>query len=85
MSRQSDYVTEVRENARKLWDAVNTLESLQHEWQALDYTNTLTSEAFQGLNDGLTPTNVSDVVFTTIGAIRDLLNAGHGTNLARLL
>ena len=74
MSRQSDYVTEVRENARKLWDAVNVLESLQHEWQALDYTNTLTAEAFQGLNDGLTPTNVSDVVFTTIGAIRDLFH-----------
>lgn len=83
--RQLNYVTKVRENVCKLWDAVNELEELQHEWRALDYTNTLTAEAFQGENDGLTPTNVSDVVFTTIGAIRVLFDAGHGTNLARLL
>lgn len=83
--RQSDYVTEVRQAARQLWDALNELEALQPEWQALDYLNTMTEAAFQGENAGLDVAAIAAIVFTTADALRALLNTGHGTNLARAL
>lgn len=39
MARKSDYITEARQNARQLWDAVNNLKALQLEWNSLDYGN----------------------------------------------
>jgi hypothetical protein len=81
--RQSDYISIARQATRDLWNAINTLESMQHEWNALDYTNTLTE--FTGANDGLDASDISDVVFTTTDAIRSLLDTGHATNLAKLL
>lgn len=83
--RQSDYVTEVRRAAKQLWDALNELEALQPEWQALDYLNTMTDAAFQGENAGLDAAAIAAIVFTTADALRALLNTGHGTNLARAL
>ncbi len=81
--RQSDYISIARQATRDLWHALNTLESMQHEWTALDYTNTLTE--FTGSNEGLSAGDISDVVFTTTDAIRALLDTGHATNLAKLL
>ena len=85
IQRQSGFVTEARQAARMLWQAHQTLEKLQKEWNALDYDHTLTEEAFGGENAPITAQNVSDVVFTTANAIRAVLDAGNGTNLARLL
>lgn len=83
--RQSDFVTEARQAARRLWEAHQKLEALQHEWNALDYGNTLEPDAFIGENEGLTPTAIGAVVFDTANAIRGVLTAGHATNVARLL
>jgi len=85
IARQSGFVTEVRQATRELWLALQKLEAMQREWNALDYDNTLTEEAFGGENAPITAQNVSDVVFTTANAIRAVLDAGNGTNLARLL
>ena len=81
--RESDFVSIARQATRDLWNAINTLESMQHEWTALDYTNTLTE--FVGANEGLDADDISDVVFTTTDAIRSLLDTSHATNLAKLL
>ena len=82
--RQSDYISTARQATRDLWNALNTLESLQNEWDALDYTNTL--EEFAGANDGLTAADVSAVVFTATDAVRNLLVTGfYSTSLAKLL
>jgi hypothetical protein len=83
MSRQSDYITIARQNAKQLWDALNTLEALQKEWNALDYGTTLPAGA--GDNSGLDAAEIGAVVFDTANAIRATLNAGHATNLAKLL
>ena len=83
MSRQSDYITEVRQTNQQLWDAINKLASLQREWNALDYSSTL--EEFAGENDKLLRANIGAVVFDTANAFVDLLNGGHATNMAKLL
>jgi hypothetical protein len=84
-NRKSAYITETRELARNLWQAINGLEALQKEWNALDYTNTLTADDFEGANSDLQTLEVSSVVFDTTNALRSVLDQGHATNLAQLL
>jgi hypothetical protein len=83
MSRESDYITEARTAARDLLDAYQRLVSLQFEYNALDYGNTLDDGA--GDNAGITKVHVGAVVFDTANAITTVFNAGHATNIARLL
>lgn len=83
MSRESDFITEARAHARALWNAVNALEALQKEHSALDYGNTLDDGV--GENAGITKQMVGAVVFDTANAVRVVLNAGHATNVAKLL
>lgn len=81
--RSQDYITLVRQNNRALWDALNNLVALQREWQALDYGNTLPDG--EGDNAGITPPEVGAVAFDTANALVAVLNAGHATNMAKLL
>lgn len=82
-NRQSDYITIARQQAKVLWDSVNTLKALQAEWNSLDYGTTLADG--EGENEGYTKTEVGAVVFATTDAILSLFAAGHGTNVAGLL
>lgn len=81
--RTQDYITLSRQNNKALWDALNNLVALQREWQALDYGNTLPDG--DGENAGITPAEVGAVVFDTANALVAVLNAGHATNMAKLL
>ena len=83
MARESDFISEARAHARALWNAINALESLQKEWNALDYGNTL--DVGVGENAGLNAAAVGAVVFDSANAIRATLNTGHATNVAKLL
>jgi hypothetical protein len=83
MSRESDFITEARQANREIWNAINKLVSLQREWNALDYGNTLDDGA--GENTGITKTEVGAVVFDTANAFVAVLGAGHATNMANLL
>jgi hypothetical protein len=83
MPRQSDYITIARQKAKTLWDAYNELKTLQGEWNALDYGNTLADGV--GENAGYTKTEVGAVVFDTANALATLFATGHATNIARLL
>ncbi len=82
-ARQSDYISEARQLTRQLWDAINGLVVLQREWSALDYLNTL--DTFEGANQSLDADDVGAVVFDTANAFVTVLNAGHATNLSKLL
>ncbi len=82
-ARQSDYITEARQLAQQLWASINGLEALQREWNALNYTETLTE--FTGANESLVVGDVSGVVFDTTNALTTLLGSGHATNIAKLL
>ena len=81
--RGQDYITIVRQKNRALWDSINELQALQREWQALGYGNTLPDG--EGDNAGVVPLEVGAVVFDTTNAMIAVLNAGHATNMAKLL
>lgn len=83
MARSQDYITEARQANRALWDAINTLVSMQREWNALDYGNTL--EDGTGSNAGVSAAEVGAVVFDTANALVAVLAQGHATNMAHLL
>ena len=83
MSRQADYISEARAANRQVWEGINTLKSLQREYNALDYGNTLPDGS--GENDGITKAEVGAVVFDTANALVTLLDTGHATNMAKLL
>ena len=83
MSRQADYISEARAANRQVWEGINTLKSLQREYNALDYGNTLPDGS--GENDGITRAEVGAVVFDTANALVTLLDTGHATNMAKLL
>ena len=82
-SRQQDYISAIRTANRKIWDGLNELKSAQREWNALDYGTTL--PAGEGANEGITKTMVGSVTFDTANALETTLNAGHATNMAKLL
>ncbi len=82
-ARQSDYISEARDLTRQLWDAINGLAVLQREWNALDYGNTLTE--FSGQNESLSAPEIGAVVFDSANAMVAVLNAGHATNISKLL
>lgn len=83
MARGQDYITEVRNQTRALWNALNALKAAQREYNALDYGNTLPDGA--GENAGVTKMEVGAVVFATADAISALLDQGHATNMGKLL
>lgn len=81
--RPQDYITLVRQANRNVWDGINTLVALQREWNALDYGNTL--EDGEGDNTGIVRGEIGAVAFDTANALVTVLNAGHATNMAKLL
>lgn len=83
MARDQDFISEARALNRRLWDAINGLTAMQREWNALDYGSTLASG--EGANEGIEPAEVGAVVFDTANAMVGVLNAGHATNMAKLL
>lgn len=83
MDRHQNYINLVRGANARIWEGINELLALQHEWNALDYGNTLADGA--GDNAGVTRAEVGAVVFDTANAFLALLQEGHATNMARLL
>lgn len=83
MARQQDYITEARQHARELWNAIYALQALQGEWNSLAYGDNL--EDGEGENADYTADEVGSVVFDTTNALVTLLGQGHGTNIAKLL
>lgn len=84
MARSSDYITAVRGANKAIWDGINELVALQREYVALDYGTTLVADT-QGNNVGYTPAEITSVVFDTANALVAVLDAGHKTNMAKLL
>jgi hypothetical protein len=83
MSREQDFITEARAANRKIWDGINDLVSMQREWNALDYGNSLGNGT--GENEGIVTAEVGAVTFDTANAFVAVLNGGHATNMAKLL
>ena len=78
-AREAEYVAEVKAANRAIWEGINALVAAQREWTALDYSATLDA------SEGVTAADVGAVVFDTANALVAVLNAGHATNMAKLL
>jgi hypothetical protein len=79
MSRKAEFVADVQRANRQIWDGIKQLKALQPECTYMDYGTTL------GTQNGVDPADVIAVLFTTTNALEGLLDAGHGTNMAKLL
>lgn len=79
------YYSQARQLTRVLFTTIQQMKNMQEPWNYLDYSNNLADEITGSGNTFLTKTDLAAVIFTTIGAIEDLLAQGHGTNLAKLL
>jgi hypothetical protein len=83
MARGNNFITEVRNANKQVWDGINNLVELQREWNALDYGSTLANGV--GSNEGIAASFVGAVAFDSANAFVTVLNAGHATNMAKLL
>jgi hypothetical protein len=84
LSREQDFISEVREQTKVLWEAYHRLINMQNEWNALDYANNLDDGI--GANEGYTADEVGAVVFDTINEVKlRIFDTAHKTNLAKLL
>jgi hypothetical protein len=81
--REQDFITQARQHATALWYAIYALQTLQAEWNAKAYGDTLPDGV--GANEGYTKTEVGAVVFDTTNAILTIFGQGHGTNVAKLI
>ncbi len=83
MARGQDFITLARQHNKAIWDGINALVAMQREWNALDYGNTLPDG--EGSNADYTADEIGAVVFDTANAFVTVLNAGHATNMSKLL
>jgi len=84
IATDDDFITKVREANRKIWNSLLELKGYQQQWGALDYGTTL-EQSTEGSNAAILPADVGSVVFATSDAFTAVLNAGHATNMAKLL
>lgn len=85
MARKSDFVAEVRRDVALITEGLSDLLAKQTEWAALDYGTSMEPEDLEGSSAAVLPADVGAVVFDTANALKAVLNAGHATNLYKLL
>jgi hypothetical protein len=83
MNRKSDFISEFRGGVDRFLKAMDELRALRHEYDALDYGNSITDPDFAGSNEGVTRQGLLDAV-SSVAAVDTLLGQGHATNLYRV-
>lgn len=82
--RQQVYYSMVREANRAAWVAMLQLVSLQREWDAQNYAETLAPG--DGDNSGLVASDLSAVIFDAANAVATVLATnGYSTAMTKLL
>jgi hypothetical protein len=84
-ARQRQYYIETIIATRKIWQGINELQALKKEGDAMDLGNTLPNGPEGSDFEHLTAEQLLSVVYSTSDALQTVLNAGHATNMARLL
>lgn len=83
MARDQDFISLVRAANKDIWNGINLLVAFQREWNAMNYGETL--KPGEGANEGVTAEEIGAVLFDTTNAFVQLLDAGHGSSMAKLL
>lgn len=84
INKKSNFVSRQVSRTAELLEAFNELLQLRSEWDALGYGQTITQNDLVGENTYLTPEMLADA-FTSIDALKAVMDAGHKTNLYRLV
>lgn len=82
--QKQNFVSNQRDAVEMFKEAMDTLDALREQWDALSYATEITQDDLQGENADLTPVMLADAL-SSHAAIVTLLNQGHRTNLYRLL
>ena len=82
--KKLNFVSRQVEQTAKLLDAFNELLELRSEWDALGYGSSITQNDLIGTLAYLTPAMLADA-FSSIDALKAVMDAGHKTNLYRLI
>jgi hypothetical protein len=84
MAVESDWITRWRQATTAWLQALNTLQALGEQYQALDYGNALSEEDFVGANADIVQ---ADLV-AAVGSVQTLTTTfeqGHNTNLYKMI
>ncbi len=82
-TRGANFISTARDATTEFWKAYQVMLSLQQEWNAQDYSNNL-EDGVDG-NSGVLAADVGAVIFATADAVKVLMDAGHSTNVTKLL
>jgi hypothetical protein len=83
MANPSDFVSRYRAATTAWLTALEDLNALRQQYDALDYGNTLPPEAFEGSNSDITKEQLVAGV-GSIEAITGFVDTGHDSNLYAL-
>jgi len=83
-AKKNNFVSRLVSQVDEFLDAYGELLELRDEWDALDYGNQISAEDLQGTNANLTPAQLA-AVFTSVAAVKAVMDAGHKTNLYRVV
>jgi hypothetical protein len=84
MANNQDFISKYRQATTAWLTALNTLLAYRAQWDALDYSNTLTEEDFAGANSDIDLAAMQAAV-ASVEAIETFVASGHATNLYRLV
>lgn len=80
------FLRQTRSLVQSLWYSYVGLKALQDEWNAGSYgTNFYDPDASDGDLNGITVAEAGACIFDTPAAIKTVMDAGHATNLSKLL
>lgn len=78
---EQSLVERFRQNGAIVWSILNEAKALRREWDAGGFSAALTDSDVQVIAPGLTAADITNLV-VSLEAFSDLLDTGHGTNLA---
>lgn len=84
MANDSDWISKYRVQVTSWLTALNALLALREQWDALDYSNSLTAEDFAGGNSDIDLAKLTAAV-SSIEALNATFAQGHNTNLYALI
>lgn len=82
--KRANFVDRQVQSVVALLDAYEECLTLRLQWDALNYGTEISQGDLQGSLDYLTPQELADA-FTSIDAIKAVMDAGHKTNLYKLV
>jgi hypothetical protein len=83
MAVDADWISRYRAATTAWLTALEDLNALREQYDALDYGSTLPPEAFEGANSDITPADLVAAV-GSVESLNTTFESGHNTNLYKL-